>query len=85
MGSALATQIVFGTYSASGFVAMIATFAKGEELVTLALHPESPALVHVLAYSALLSLILLGFGTGCDNARQVAGTLPQNFGDGMSS
>ena len=82
MGSALATQVVFGAYSASGFVAAIVVFAKADELVQLAAKHDSPALLQTLAYSALASLILLGFGTGCDNARMVAGTLSQNFGDG---
>lgn len=72
------TVLLFGLYSASGFTAAAAALLRPLPLIS----PGSPAAA-LLRAGGVAGLFLLGFGTGLDNARTLAGAFPASVPPGV--
>ena len=69
---------IFLLYSLSAFGAALVSVLR-----PLPPHPSADGLLRALRAGAVGGLFLLAFGTGCDNARTVAGAFAMNVPDGV--
>lgn len=93
MDGAILTRILFSIYAVSGYLCFCAILVVynwnnggGYFLSLKSIHPgllDQYWWLRTLQTLAVLSLLILSFGTACDNARIVAGTFPSNFGNGL--
>ena len=76
---------VFVLYSLSGFLASVFCLLRPLPMPEAGLGADrwSVAGVAAMRPCAIVGLFLLAFGTGCDNARIVAGAFAMNVPDGV--